>query len=283
MGTHFGEGFGFGLGGGVYRLRFDFDTGMTRLYYRPDPIDGRPVRAHLSPLSRIFLYLTIAVVGFAVVASTETGSSGPRISRRARLVDLIAAEDARTRTLRARLDALQEQILTFEETAGHGRRRLEQLRAEADRLGVLYGLTEISGPGLAVELRDSTLRESPTGDPNDLVIHEEDLQAVVNGLWAAGAEAISINGERITTASAVRCVGNTLLLHGSVYAPPYRIHALGDTGGLLDGLAADPLVQRFRVFAEEFKLGFQTAVQPELTLPPFRGLVAANHAEPGAR
>lgn len=241
------------------------------------------MRTGSSPLFRFFPYLLLGIIGFAVVVATENAAPvGPRLSRHARLVDLIAQEDDRTRSLRARLESLQTQITAFELAAGTGQRNLEQLRGEIDRLGRLVGVTEITGPGVLVELRDSTLRESPTGDPNDLVIHEQDLQAVVNALWAAGAEAMSINGERITAASAVRCVGNTLLLHGTVHAPPYRIESLGDTGALLEGLRQDPFVERFRVFAAEFRLGFATGVVPAMTLPPFRGLVAANFARPGA-
>jgi len=230
----------------------------------------------------MFLYLLVGVLGFALVATIDQGGEGPRLSRRARLVDLIAAEDARVQVLRARLDTLQGQIAGYERSSSQGEQRLQQLRAEIDRLGSLYGTTEISGPAVVVELRDSSLRESPTGDPNDLVIHEQDIQAVVNALWSAGAEAMAVNGERITAASAVRCVGNTLLLHGSVYSPPYRIEAIGETGSLVRGLNDDLLAKQFRVFAEEFKLGFRVDVVSEVTLPAFRGLIAANHAMPGA-
>lgn len=267
----------------MYRLRLDFETGMTRLYYRSNPTYGRPVRARLSSLSRMFPYLLVVLLGFALVATTETGNSGPRLSRRARLVDLIAAEDDRVRNLRARLDTLQAQITSHEQSSSQGEQRLQEIRAEIDRLGTMYGTTEVSGPAVVVEMRDSSLRESPTGDPNDLVIHEQDIQAVVNALWSAGAEAMSVNGERITAASAVRCVGNTLLLHGSVHSPPYRIEAIGETGSLVQGLRDDPLAQRFRVFAEEFKLGYDVDVVSEVTLPAFRGLIAANFARPGAR
>ncbi|TMK82940.1 MAG: DUF881 domain-containing protein [Actinobacteria bacterium] len=140
------------------------------------------------------------------------------------------------------------------------------------------GLADVTGPGVVVEMRDSLLRRSPTGDPNDLVIHQQDIQAVVNALWAGGAEAMSINGERLTSDSAVRCVGNTLLLHGSVYAPPYRISAIGDPGALSAVLASDPLVERFRVFVEDVHLGFTIRRAGSLTVPAFQGVVTATSA-----
>ena len=134
------------------------------------------------------------------------------------------------------------------------------------------GLGAVRGPGLVVVLSDSTLRESPTGDPNDLVIHEQDLQAVVNALWAGGAEAIAINGERITALSAVRCVGNTLLLHGSVYAPPYRVSAIGDARTLEFALDASEDVAAFRQAAADFRLGYQIKRRSSMALPAYRGV-----------
>lgn len=218
----------------------------------------KPPIAHLGP------YLALVLLGFAIVAAGASGVD-PRSGRRARLVDLIQVEDEHARALRLRVDALQADLLALEASAGTG--AIEIARTSIDVLAPLAGTAPVSGPGIRVELRDSTLRESPNGDPNDLVIHEQDLQAVVNALWGSGAEAIAINGERITSASAVRCVGNTLLLHGVVYAPPYRIAAIGDAKQLASGVEADPLVERFRIFAEEMKLTFAVTSDPTISLP----------------
>ena len=67
-------------------------------------------------------------------------------------------------------------------------------------------------------------------DPNQLVVHQSDLQAVVNALWAGGAEAMTIAGQRVIATSAVRCVGNTLLLNGRVFSPPFEVAAIGPFG-----------------------------------------------------
>lgn len=232
---------------------------MTRPVRRPS------AKFRLAPSAALFL---LGMVLAVVAANTEPG---PRLSRRAALVDLIRREDQRARTLRGELDRLAARLEALEERSGA--RGLDRLRARIAALAEVAGLAPVAGPGVVVTLRDSTLRRSPTGDPNDLVIHEQDLQAVVNAMWSAGAEAVSINGERITGASAVRCVGNTLLLHGSVYAPPYVVAAVGDPGRLRDGLERDPLVERFRVFAEEFRLGFEARAEGRLSLPGARGVV----------
>jgi uncharacterized protein YlxW (UPF0749 family) len=234
-----------------------------------------------SPIFRYLLAIVLAVVGFLVVTSSKAPSA-PRLSRRARLVDLIQREDDRTRRLRAQLDDLQQDLDDLEAGDSARQRELAALSAQRDALAPFAGLAAVRGRGLSVVLSDSSLREAPTGDPNDLVIHEQDLQAVINALWAAGAEAIAINGERITGRSAVRCVGNTLLLHGSVYAPPYRIWAVGPSAALEEGLDRSEDVERFRIAAEDFRLGFTVRREAMLALPAFRGATVLSVAEAAA-
>lgn len=235
------------------------------------PRDARPpARIRFAPA------IAVAVVGFAVVMAVRTAPPGPR-GARGHLIDLIAAEDARSRDLRRQLDSLQRDVRALEAAMSVRAGGFAEIQREIVSLGALAGTGPVEGPGVRVELRDSTMRSSPTGDPNDLVIHEQDIQAVVNGLWAGGAEAMAINGERITSASAVRCVGNTLLLHGVAYAPPYRIEAIGPAGRIEDRLRADALVERFRIFADEFRLGFDVTTVGDLRLGEFRGVLATGH------
>lgn len=197
-------------------------------------------------------------------------------------MDLIGRESARVQELRTRLDLLAADLRRMQSGSEGREGRMAAIRGRIDALAPLAGLAPVRGPGVVVVLRDSKLRESPTGDPNDLVVHEQDLQAVVNGLWAAGAEAVSVSGERITSLSAIRCVGNTLLLHGSVYSPPYQIEAIGDPARLMRDFAADPLVERVRVVAEHFGLGFETGRDDSLSLPAFRGVLAMRFADRAA-
>lgn len=220
----------------------------------------------------------VALAGIVIAAAATERRPGPRLSRKARLVDLIRAEDARARALRAELDALRAQVESLAAGGSARTKELDSLQRTLNALAPYAGLAPVRGPGLRVELRDSTLRTSPTGDPNDLVIHEEDLQAVVNALWAAGAEGIAINGERITGESAIRCVGNTLLLHGSVYSPPYRIAAVGNVAALRHSLDEDPFVQRFSFAVTEFRLGFEVTDHARVDLPAFGGTVGEKYA-----
>jgi len=213
-----------------------------------------------APAPKIAVLLAAALLGFlAVLAATEPSGS-PRELRRFELADLVEEQDARVRSARAGLARLRNEIRGLEDGAEGA--SLSGLREDISALALLGGSAPIEGPGLLVTLDDSSSTRSPTGDPNDLIVHEADIQTVVNALWAAGAEAVALNGERLTAASAVRCAGNTLLLHGTLHSPPYRISAIGEEGLLGSTLAAQPGMDRLAAAADAF--GLELEIEAEV-------------------
>ena len=175
-------------------------------------------------------------------------------------------------------EELAAQKAAYEQSGSGGATRLDGLQRRVDEIVAAAGLTQVRGPGVTAVLTDSALQTSPTGNLNDLVIHEQDLQAVINALWAGGAEAISVNGQRILATTAIRCVGNTLLLHGVVYSPPYEINAIGDEAALRAELDRDPAVQRFRAAAVQYQLGFSVTADETMTIPAYEGPTAVTVA-----
>ena len=115
------------------------------------------------------------------------------------------------------------------------------------------------GPGLVVTLndaqRDAEGRFPRDASPDDLVVHQQDIDAVLNAMWSAGAEGIQMQDQRIIGTSAPRCVGNTLLLNGRTYSPPYVITAIGDAPAMQAALSAAPLVTLYRQYVVRFGLG----------------------------
>jgi uncharacterized protein YlxW (UPF0749 family) len=118
-----------------------------------------------------------------------------------------------------------------------------------------------------VDLDDAVDGQVRGASVDDVIIHQEDLQAVTNALWAGGAESVSVNGERLRATSAVRCVGNVLLLHGRTYSPPYHVTAVGDPEGMRQALARDPQVAAFAAHAERYELGFEVERPEEISVP----------------
>ena len=228
-----------------------------------------------APTPRVAIAVAAFLLGLLTVMAATQPRRASRDIRRLELVDLIRAEDARVRRLRAAITDLRAQVTELErsDTAG-----LRELRGDVQDLALRAGGAALEGPGVTVLLDDSSSARSPTGDPNDLVVHERDIQTVVNALWAAGAEAVAVNGERLTATSAVRCAGNTLLLHGALHSPPYRIDAIGDPVRLSESFTVQPGVDRLVAAAEAFGLGLevQTGTVRIVSGPPTAELSLAS-------
>jgi uncharacterized protein YlxW (UPF0749 family) len=107
--------------------------------------------------------------------------------------------------------------------------------------------------------------------PDDLVVHQQDVQSVLNALWAGGAEAVGMQDQRIISTSAPRCIGNTLLLHGRTYSPPYVMSAIGDVARLEAALAAEPGIRIYKQYATRFGLGYTQATPSQITVPAYTG------------
>ena len=223
--------------------------------------------------------LAAALLGFLVVTARLNplpGDVSVRVPEQRRLATLIRVEQRRSAELRTSADALRQRVHEFELSA---ERRLPERAPGLERARALLGLVAAEGPGLVVTLDDSTNRVSPSGNLNDLVIHSHDVQAVANGLWAAGAEALAVNGQRVLPTSALLCVGNTLLINGTVHSPPFRFTAIGVD--LRDRFLDDPLVERFRDDAARFQLGFKVEDAEKVTVAAYRGTTTVRYARAG--
>ncbi|WKX10760.1 DUF881 domain-containing protein [Streptomyces sp. NL15-2K] len=162
-------------------------------------------------------------------------------------------------------------------------------KAEDDKLEALEknaGTQKLTGEAITVTLNDAPpdatakLPGYPEPQPDYLVIHQQDLQAVVNALWQGGAQGIKVMDQRLISTSAVRCVGNTLILQGRVYSPPYKITAVGDPEKLRKALTASPTIQNYMVYVNVYGLGWKVEEDGPVTLPGYSGTVDLQYAKP---
>ena len=231
--------------------------------------------------SGLGLLFGTAAVAFVVVVAATMAPPDPevRLPRQYRLAGLIERQQAGAEQLRAEVADLRARVERLGSSAAAREQASADIEEALEILGRQAGLAPMSGRGLVVSLSDSDLVESPSGNVNDLVIHSEDVRAVVNALWRAGAEAMSVNGQRLVGTSAVVCVGNTLLVNGTVHSPPYVVTAIGAERSRFD---ADPLMRRLRREAVAFRLGFSAEAASDLQVAGFEGAVAFKHARPAA-
>lgn len=237
--------------------------------------------------SSVTIGLLVAVGALLGIAVGEVrgldGFDGPvpaRLGERVELVELIDAEQQRVEALTERVDALSDEVAAVEEEALADAGAAARLEGELQELAVPAGTTPVRGPGVRVDLDDAVDGRVEGASVDDVIIHEEDLQAAINALWAGGAEAMSVNGQRVLATTAIRCVGNVLLLHGKTYSPPYRIDAVGDPRGMADEVARDAGAAAFAEHAERFNLGFDVEQQSELSVPASDRVTSLRAATP---
>lgn len=153
--------------------------------------------------------------------------------------------------------------------------------SSASALAPSVGLEAVSGKALRVTLDDAPLSENPDGvDANMLVVHQQDIEMVVNTLWSGGAEAMTIQGQRVISTTAVKCVGNTVVLHGVAYAPPYVIEAIGDLNAMQKALDTSEAVRIYKEYVSAYQLGWSVERAGQVTMPAYTGAVAVSHATP---
>lgn len=179
---------------------------------------------------------------------------------------------------RAQLDETQAELQRFREEAASGSGVNEALKGEVERLELQAGLTDVEGPGVMVALRDSTAA-NVTGDEQKYIIHDSDLLSVINDLRDAGAEAISLNGERLLATSEVRCAGAVVIINGRRHAAPFVLNAIGDSATLYNALTMRGGVVDI---LGQWKIDVKVTPSEKLTVPKYDGVVEYRYATPAA-
>jgi uncharacterized protein YlxW (UPF0749 family) len=225
----------------------------------------------------------VAGFGFAVSARDSRGTD-LRPPGSSDLRDLVRAAEAQVRGADETLSAVQKQVSAATRTAGDSDAAVAAEQAKSAPLRAPGGLSGAHGPGVTVVLDDAPDSAATAGvDPNQLVVHQSDLQAVVNSLWAGGAEAMSIAGQRVIATSAVRCVGNTLLLNGEVFSPPFKVAAIGPSRTMTAALDASPGVHLYQQAAGYYGLGYTVETTNDVDVPAYTGSIGLVYAHAGKR
>ena len=222
--------------------------------------------------------LTICVLAGGLFAAAAVTSDGSDL--RPAGGDVASLLQERTlRVERSRTEArkLQKDIDDLAKSAPGG--SLDSLLARLGRLQDISGLTASRGPGVRVTLTDAPRSVDVPGlDPNVLVVHQQDIQAFVNALWSGGAEAVSLQGQRLISTTGIKCVGNTVVLDGVPYSPPYVIEAIGDPAQLDTALDQSPEVVIYRDYVEQYQLGLKTESLSDIAMKAYAGTVGLTHA-----
>ncbi|MCZ7600064.1 MAG: DUF881 domain-containing protein [Gammaproteobacteria bacterium] len=190
------------------------------------------------PVMAIFSFGLLGAGLAAQINYQRQLAAAPRVeeARLDTLLRLYAAQQQENEQLQARLDRLNSQLLQIRNASAG--RNMELIEQRAAAMAQYSGLAPVQGPGIRVEIHDSTQPVETEFDQNPYTVHDQDLLLVVNELWAAGAEAIALGGQRLVTDSEIRCSGPVINVNGAGLTPPFVIDAIGD-GRTLAGALAD--------------------------------------------
>ncbi|MEU1706311.1 DUF881 domain-containing protein [Streptomyces sp. NPDC005706] len=244
-----------------------------------------PVRSLRLRPARILTVAVFALAGLIFFTSFNT-AKGTDIRQDASLLklsDLIQERSHKNKQLDESNAALRGNVESLAEGDDGSTRAQDEKLSGLERSA---GTQQVKGSAITVTLNDAPpnatakLPGYPEPQPDYLVIHQQDLQAVVNALWQGGAKGIKVMDQRLISTSAVRCVGNTLILQGRVYSPPYKITAVGDPERLQQSLAASKAIQTYMVYVNVYGLGWKVTQDGTVTLPGYSGTVDLHYAKP---
>jgi uncharacterized protein YlxW (UPF0749 family) len=221
--------------------------------------------------------------GLFVVSAHSSEGTDLRPGRFTDLASMVRYDAQRADSLTQRAADLKDQVARLSSSVDN--RQVRRLSRQAARLEAPAGLSEVSGPGVTVTLSDapqSTGQEAPdtVDNPNLLLVHQQDIQAVVNAMWKGGATAVTIQGQRVVSTTGIRCIGNSVQLQGVPYSQPYRIQAVGDVASLTAAIADDSYLQVYRADAADpdIAVGWDEQEEDRVTAPAYDGLTDLQYA-----
>jgi uncharacterized protein YlxW (UPF0749 family) len=220
-----------------------------------EPAGARPMRWRAAVVVGLFgLLLVIAAVQNQSEAGTEA------LAREA-LIHQTQAKSNELRGANRQIGDLREEIQSGNSALARLTRAERSAAAANLKLAAVAGYAVVTGEGVKV-----TLDNAPGGAPEG-VVHDEDLATLVDGLWAAGAEAISINGRRLTVTSGIRTAGSAILVHDSALRPPYVLQAIGDRNALQSRFVETSSGSSFLGLRSRFGFVFRMQNEKQLRLP----------------
>ena len=225
------------------------------------------------PSWQVTLGAALLALGFLIAA--QLASEGPRIRytslERTPLVETALDLQAQQENLKQQVLELRTSIQQLEAAGQGGTAVTRDLNDQLQKARIAAGLVAMSGPGVVIRLKDSTLTVPQDGNSRDYLVSGQDVLAVVEELWLAGAEAIAVNGERVTTSTAIVDIGGSVLVNSAYLAPPYDVKAIGPAPMYDTLLAAPGFVDFVRSRAETFGIGVEYAVLDQVDLDAYAG------------
>ncbi len=257
----------------------------TEIVFEKSAPSPRPEKKQtMTPEWQFSIGIACIILGIMVSLLFKTykreGSLPTLWTQREDLAKMVKYLEKERNKLQMDLNIARQTINKYEENSSKGKVEYSTIRNNLVQSRQEAGLTSVHGPGIIVRLNDSPIKPKDGDDPNYYIVHDVDLMALVNELWASGAEAVSINDQRMVMTSPIRCVGPTITVNTVRLTPPYIVKAIGPsstletglryTGGFLDSMS--PNMDR--------GVEIRISKNDDIIIPAYKGSLVNRYAKP---
>ena len=261
------------------------DQDTTEIVFeKPGPSPKPDKKQSANPEWQYSIGIACIILGIMVALLFKTykreGNLPTLWTQREDLAKMVKYLEKERNKLETDLNKARQTINKYEENSSKGKVEYSTIRNNLVQSRQEAGLTSVHGPGIIIRMNDSPIKPKDGDDPNYYIVHDVDLMALVNELWASGAEAVSINDQRMVMTSPIRCVGPTITVNTVRLTPPYIVKAIGPsstletglryTGGFLDSMA--PNMDR----GVEIRIN----KNDDIMIPAYRGSLVNRYAKP---
>lgn len=232
-------------------------------------------------MSGVVLGVVLSTRGLAQVeVARSAGGPIARQSGREIVAGTIHRLEAEQVDLKRQISGLRSQVDAAQSTDAQSKTALQDISSEVDRQQIAAGMTALHGPGVVAIFDDSTAHNIPRNeDPAKYILHDYDLRDVLNTLWISGAEAVSLNGERIVGNTSLYCVGTTIIVNSTRLSPPYEIHAIGDSAALSAALQGSAQMEKLTQRAAIYDLPIKIEQSENVLVAPYNGSFVYKYAQ----
>lgn len=232
-------------------------------------------------LNKIIIIILCVVLGFFIaiqIKNVQEDYSFVSLRTIMDLQNLIKKEEEEISNISELIISSKNRLLEYETAISEGGSIRDVLAREHDQFKMISGFVDLEGPGIIVWLSDSNRELYEWEDPNNVIVHDLDVLIIVNDLKTAGAEAISINGQRIMSTSEIQCAGATITINNHTYGQPFIIRAIGDPN-ILSAAIISP-ESYAALLKEVYGLGLEVSIYENIKIPKFNSDISWEYLTP---
>lgn len=239
----------------------------------------------MTPRVTVLASVSLATFLVTALAATQFRSQplppSNRVARDEALRKSVNQLEDQNKALKSKVEQLQAAVKATEDETARRSSAAQQVKGQLDEQRTNAGLAPLHGPGLTILLHDGADPNDPNDRSQGWLVHYQDLQDIVNLLWASGAEAIAVNGQRMVSTSAFKYAGvNILVNNASRLTAPYTVTAIGDPASLANGVGNPDQLAELKSRNRIYGLGLSWVRSTHLSVPAYDATFLVKYAQP---